>query len=118
MIPHYRRASIEGGTLFFTVTLADRSSDVLVRYIDRFRRINRMIQQRQSFETVAICLFARSFACGLTASFRRCQFSAALELIKAGFSAATSESDRTPERVGTARKGAPLPTLQMPAPGT
>jgi hypothetical protein len=27
---HYRRASIEGGLYFFTVTLADRSSDLLV----------------------------------------------------------------------------------------
>jgi putative transposase len=56
MMSHYRGASIEGGTLFFTVTLADRSSDLLMRYIDRFRRIDRMIQQRQPFETVAICV--------------------------------------------------------------
>ncbi len=35
----YRRALLEGGTFFFTVTLADRSSDLLVRHIDRLRRI-------------------------------------------------------------------------------
>jgi putative transposase len=33
-MPRYRRA-IEGGTFFFTVTLADRSSDLLVRRVDR-----------------------------------------------------------------------------------
>ena len=53
---HYRGASIEGGLFFFTIALADRSSDLLMRYIDRFRRIDRMIQQRQPFETVAICV--------------------------------------------------------------
>ncbi|MGA2129131.1 MAG: hypothetical protein ABSG76_23620 [Xanthobacteraceae bacterium] len=35
----YRRAKIEGGVYFFTVVLADRSSDLLVREIDRLRRI-------------------------------------------------------------------------------
>jgi putative transposase len=35
----YRRAKIEGGVFFFTVTLADRSSDLLVRHIDRLRQI-------------------------------------------------------------------------------
>jgi putative transposase len=34
----YRRAKIEGGVFFFTVTLADRPSDLLVRHIDRLRR--------------------------------------------------------------------------------
>src|ERR1700730_6912530 len=33
----YRRAKIEGGTFFFTVTLADRSSDNLIRHVDRLR---------------------------------------------------------------------------------
>jgi putative transposase len=36
-MPHYRRLNISGGTFFFTVTLADRSSDLLVRHIDRLR---------------------------------------------------------------------------------
>jgi putative transposase len=52
----YRRANIEGGTLFFTVTLADRSSDVLVRHIDRLQHIYLSVQQRWAFETVAICV--------------------------------------------------------------
>jgi len=29
----YRRAYVEGGVFFFTITLADRSSDILVRHI-------------------------------------------------------------------------------------
>jgi len=33
-MPQYLRPRIEGGAYFFTVTLADRSSDLLVRHID------------------------------------------------------------------------------------
>jgi putative transposase len=52
----YRRANIEGGVFFFTVALADRSSDLLVRQIDRLRRIYSSVQQRHPFETIAICV--------------------------------------------------------------
>jgi putative transposase len=52
----YCRAKIEAGTFFFTVTLADRSSDALVRHIDRLRHIYQSIQKRYPFETVAICV--------------------------------------------------------------
>jgi putative transposase len=52
----YRRAKIEGGVYFFTVVLADRSSDLLVREIDPLRRIYASVQQRHPFETVAICI--------------------------------------------------------------
>jgi len=40
---HYRRAKIEGGTFFFTVALADRSGDLLIREIDRLRRVYRSV---------------------------------------------------------------------------
>lgn len=52
----YRRAKIDGGTFFFTVTLADRSSDLLVRSIERLRHVYRSVQERRPFETVAICI--------------------------------------------------------------
>jgi putative transposase len=52
----YRRAYIEGGVFFFTVTLADRSSDVLLRHIDRLQRIYMLVQERHPFETIAICV--------------------------------------------------------------
>ncbi len=52
----YRRAWIEGGTFFFTLTLTDRSSDLLVRQIARFRRAYAMAQKRLPFETIAICV--------------------------------------------------------------
>lgn len=52
----YRRAHIPGGTFFFTVTLADRSSDLLVRQIERLRRAYTVTQRRLPFETVAVCI--------------------------------------------------------------
>src|SRR5436190_16677471 len=52
----YRRAKVEGGTYFFTVTLADRSSDALVQHVDSFRDAYRWVQKHHPFETVAICV--------------------------------------------------------------
>jgi putative transposase len=52
----YRRAKIEGGAFFFTLTLADRSSDLLIREINRSRRAYKAVQQRLPFDTVAICV--------------------------------------------------------------
>jgi putative transposase len=45
-MPRYVRVKIDGGVFFFTVVLADRSSDLLVRQIDRLRRFYRLTQER------------------------------------------------------------------------
>jgi putative transposase len=55
-MPRYRRVKIEGGLFFFTLALADRSSDLLVRHIERARRAYAVVQGRRPFETVAICI--------------------------------------------------------------
>ena len=52
----YRRALIEGGWFFFTVTLADRSSELLVRHIDCLRKAYAAALKRDPFETIAICV--------------------------------------------------------------
>ena len=52
----YRRAKIEGGVFFFTLALADRSSDLLVRQVDRLRRVYSLVTERHPFETIAICI--------------------------------------------------------------
>jgi putative transposase len=53
---NYRRARIPGGTFFFTVTLADRSSKLLVEQIARLREFYVRVQDRHPFETIAICV--------------------------------------------------------------
>src|SRR5215831_15925595 len=52
----YLRARIQGGWFFFTVTLADRSSDLLVREIERLRKAYAAAQRRHPFETIAVCV--------------------------------------------------------------
>ena len=49
----YRRTRQAGGTYFFTVSLADRSSTVLVDRIDDLRRALRIVKQRHPFDIVA-----------------------------------------------------------------
>jgi putative transposase len=50
----YRRADIAGGTYFFTVALADRKDDLLVREIVKLRAAIRSVKQRHPFEIVAM----------------------------------------------------------------
>ena len=52
----YRRLKIEGGVFFFTLTLADRGTDLLVYHIERLRLVYAGVQKRLPFETVAICV--------------------------------------------------------------
>ncbi|MBV9426668.1 MAG: transposase [Bradyrhizobiaceae bacterium] len=52
----YRRVRIEGGWFFFTLTLADRSTDLLVRHIERLRAAYAGALRRDPFETIAICV--------------------------------------------------------------
>jgi REP-associated tyrosine transposase len=55
-MPSYFRAKVEGGFFFFTVALADRSSDLLIRHVDHLRQVYRVVEKRRPFETVAICI--------------------------------------------------------------
>lgn len=55
-MPRYIRSMVPGVTYFFTVTLADRSSDLLVREIECLRHAYRAVQRRHPYESVAICV--------------------------------------------------------------
>jgi putative transposase len=85
-MPRYRRARIEGGTYFFTVTLVDRSSDLLVRHIDRLRHIYKSIEERYPFETIAICILPDHLHAVWTLPDDDSDFPLRWSLIKGGFS--------------------------------
>ena len=51
---HYRRNHVPGATYFFTVALRDRSSRLLVDFIDSFRRAYAVTLRQSPFETIAI----------------------------------------------------------------
>ena len=53
---HYRRSLAEGATFFFTLTLADRASNLLTTEIDRLRNAYSRVHARYPFETIAICV--------------------------------------------------------------
>lgn len=50
----YRRANAAGGTYFFTVNLAERRKDTLVRHIEIFREVFRSVKQAHPFSLLAM----------------------------------------------------------------
>ena len=50
----YRRVYVEGGCYFFTLALADRKSDLLVREIDCLRAAVKTVKQNHPFEINAM----------------------------------------------------------------
>ncbi len=52
----YRRVFIEGGMVFFTVNLANRRADSLVRHVDVLRAAFAHTRKRHPFEIVAIVI--------------------------------------------------------------
>ena len=52
----YRRNHIPGGTFFFTVTLRDRRSSLLVDHVDALRAAFRLVRSEQSFALDAIVI--------------------------------------------------------------
>ena len=102
----YHRAKIEGGVFFFTVVLADRSSDVLVRQVDRLRRIYASVQERQPFETVAICILPDHLHAVWSLPEGDSDFATRWSLIKSGFSRGLPDMTiRSRSNVGRREKG-------------
>jgi putative transposase len=89
----YRRAWTEGGTFFFTVTLADRSSDLLVRHVDRLRQVYRSIQERYPFETIAVCVLPDHLHAVWSLPAGDADFPMRWNLIKGGFSRGLPSSE-------------------------
>ena len=91
-MPNYRRARIAGGTYFFTVALADRSSDLLIRRIDCLRLAYGFVDQRYPFETIAICVLPDHLHAIWVLPPGDTDFSLRWSLIKSGFSRGLSAS--------------------------
>ncbi|MGX9429339.1 MULTISPECIES: REP-associated tyrosine transposase [Bradyrhizobium] len=102
-MPQYRRA--KSSTFFFTVVLADRSSNLLVSEIDRLRRIYRMVCERRPFETVAICILPDHIHTVWTLPEQDADFSARWSLIKSGFSRGVENEPRSPSKIVKREKG-------------
>jgi putative transposase len=102
----YRRAKIDGSVLFFTVTLADRSGDLLVRHIDRLRHVYVSVQKSYPFETIAICVLPDHLHAIWSLPPGDANFPLRWSLIKSGFSRGiASDPRRTASKIAKREKG-------------
>ncbi|MCK4841143.1 MAG: transposase [Methylococcales bacterium] len=60
---NYRRAYIEGGMYFFTVTLKNRQQNYLTTYVDALRDSFAYVKKHQPFEIIAIVILPEHLHC-------------------------------------------------------
>ena len=105
-MPRYLRVKIDGGVFFFTVTLADRSSDLLVRQVDRLRRFYMLTQNRYPFETVAICILPDHLHAVWALPLGDYDYPLRWSVLKVGFSRGLAESaPRTASKIAKRERG-------------
>ena len=59
----YRRAYVEGGCYFFTVTLANRKSDLLIQHIGNLRAAFKYVKERHPFTINAMVVLPDHLHC-------------------------------------------------------
>ena len=84
-MPEYRRPRVTGGTWFFTVTLADRRSRLLVEEVDLLRRIFGDVRRRRPFRVDAMVVLPDHIHTVWTLPEDDGDFSTRWSLIKGGF---------------------------------
>ena len=90
---HYRRANTAGGTYFFTVNLADRRSELLVRHIDALRAVIELVKSRHPFSIVAMVVVPEHLHSVWRLPAGDAHFPVRWSLIKAGFSRQLPKSE-------------------------
>ena len=105
-MPQYRRVKLSGGTFFFTVAIANRRDDLLVRQIERLRRVYHEVQLRHPFQTIAICILPDHLHAIWSLPENDSDFPLRWNLIKAGFSRGLAASPlRSIRHVSKREKG-------------
>jgi putative transposase len=90
----YRRSNIDGGTYFFTVTLAKRSCRLLVEHIDVLRDAFKLVKQRHPFRIDAIVVLPNHMHAIWTLPPGDADYPTRWMLIKAGFSRRLPKDER------------------------
>lgn len=88
----YRRLYLPNATYFFTINLADRTSDLLVRYINELRLTFKMVKERYPFDIDAIVVLPDHLHMICTFG-EDPNYSSCIRLIKATFSAQIPKSE-------------------------
>jgi len=94
---NYRRAKTEGGTYFFTVTLADRRKSTLVEHVDLLRSATRLVKERHPFTIGAIVIMPEHLHTIWTLPDGDKDYPTRWALIKAGFSRALPKDEAISE---------------------
>src|SRR5690242_16888214 len=82
----YRRNFVPGGTYFFTVTLADRRSRVLVDYVDHLRSAFNVTRRERPFSVDAVVVLPEHLHAVLTLPSNDSDFAGRWRRIKGYFS--------------------------------
>ena len=82
----YRRSTATGATWFFTVNLANRQQDLLMRHIDLLHEVMRRVQQQRPFEVVAMVVMPEHLHTIWRLPPDDADYPTRWSLIKAGFS--------------------------------
>jgi putative transposase len=96
----YRRSRAPGGTWFFTVNLADRHADLLVRHIDDLRAAVETVKGRHPFSVVAMVVLPEHLHAVWRLPPGDGDYPLRWSQIKAGFSRRLPKTDR----VGVSRR--------------
>lgn len=97
---------MKGGTFFFTVTLADRSAELLVKHIDLLRQVYGSVQNHHPFETIAICVMPDHLHAIWTLPEEVSDFPLRWSLIKSRFSKALPDvAQRSASKLTKREKG-------------
>ena len=102
----YRRNRVEGGTYFFTVTLRDRSSSLLVKHVDLLRAAVRDVKARRPFQIDAWVVLPEHMHCVWTLPERDKDYSTRWKEIKTLFSKSLAKIEfRDPVRIKKGERG-------------
>ena len=102
----YRRSDGEGGTWFFTVNLADRSADTLVRHIDVLRGVLNKVKADHPFSIVAMVVLPEHLHAIWRLPPGDADYPLRWSLIKSGFSRQMAAGEQiSPSRVAKRERG-------------
>jgi len=105
-MPDYRRSRVEGGTYFFTLALADRHSDLLVREVAALRASVSRARALHPFSIDAWVVLPEHLHAVWTLPAGDADFSTRWTLIKRGFSARIARDEsRSASRIAKGERG-------------
>lgn len=102
---NYRRSRVPGGTSFFTLTLADRRSRLLVEEIQHLSHAYRQTQHNRPFRTLAICVLPDHLHAIWTLPEDDADFAGRWSLLKSTFSRQLPTATASPSKTRRREKG-------------